>query len=293
MGNGDALQARVTIVIVTFNSARVIGECLAAVPPGVKLCLVDNDSRDNTLELVRQLRPDAQIIINPDNLGFGAAVNMGARQVDTEFVLLLNPDARMDPGTVETLVAKADAYPDAAIISPVLFHPDGEQQTSYRLNVFDRDRYPKNYIEPSGDLCVEFFSGAVMLWRMADIREIGFFDENFFFTYEDDDLCMRTRLAGKSLIVTPDASVTHAPGTSTPPTAEIVLKKTRYVMTSRLYMEQKYRGMSAARKMAVREAVKYFFRTLVYLPLFYKKGILRSYGRYRAAMSFLLSTFRA
>lgn len=288
---GSALP-RVTVVIVSFNSSRVLGDCLASLPENVEVCLVDNASQDNSIELARQVRPSIQVMANRENLGFARAVNLGARQSHTEFVLLLNPDTRMAAGTIDRLVASADAYPDAAIVAPVLYHPDGEQQTSYRRNVFDRERNPGKYIEPEGDMCVEYFSGAVMLWRMSHLREIGLLDERFFFTYEDDDLCLRVRAAGRTLILTPRAKVTHATGTSTEPTAAIVLKKTRYVMTARLLIEQKYHGMGAARSMAAREAGKYLLRTLLYLPFLYKKGILRSLGRYQAAAAFLVASFR-
>lgn len=282
----------VTIIIVTFNSEQVIEDCLRSIPENMDVCIVDNASADSTIRLAKSVRPAVKIILSPENLGFAKAMNLGIGQAETEFVLLLNPDARLADNTVYALVARAHDYPDAAIISPVLYHPSGEQQSSYRSNVFTREKTSTKYIEPDGDLCVEMVSGAVMLWRMSDMQTIGFFDDSFFFTYEDDDLCMRVRLAGKSIVVVPEATVVHDSGTSTPPSAALTIKKTRYVMASRLYFEQKYNGLSAARKMALSQAVKYFLRTVLYLPFMYKKGILRSYGRSNAAYRFLRESFR-
>lgn len=290
--SGAQQNLPVTVVIVTFNSGAVIGPCLESIPANVKVSVVDNASADDSVQRIQAQRPDAHIIQSPENLGFGRAMNLAIEQADTEFVLLLNPDARLAVGAIETLVEKAASYPDAAILAPVLYHPDGEQQTSYRTDVFKRAATVGEYIEPAADICTDMVTGAVMLWRMSDMREIGFFDENFFFTYEDDDICMRVRLAGKSLVVVPEATVVHDPGTSTPPSAALTLRKTRYVMTSRLCFERKYRGVAAARRMALIQASKYLFRTLLYVPLFYKKGILRSYGRFHAAFTFLKHSFR-
>ena len=89
----NSTAPRLTIVVVVFNSATVIDDCLASITPGLPIIVVDNGSTDATVEHVRRVRPDAQIIENGLNLGYGIANNVGLAHVDTEFGMILNPDA--------------------------------------------------------------------------------------------------------------------------------------------------------------------------------------------------------
>jgi len=129
-GGADA-AARVTVVTVTHRSAGAIAGFLESLPPALPIVVVDNASSDGTADLIAAATaPQARVIRNSVNRGFGAGCNAGIDQTQTEFVLLLNPDARLAPGAVETLVAAADAWPDAAILAPSITAAQGQRVRS-------------------------------------------------------------------------------------------------------------------------------------------------------------------
>ena len=116
---------RLSIVIVTFNSAKDIDACLAsltvpAAPVDFETVVVDNASSDGTAAAVRARWPGVRVLDAGGNLGFAGASNLGIRQTFGDLVLLLNPDTIVRPGALGTLVAALDARPDAAVAGPRL-----------------------------------------------------------------------------------------------------------------------------------------------------------------------------
>lgn len=196
----------VTVIVVTYNSAHCIdglANTLAVLP---HVILVDNASNDDTVKKAALAMPNAKIICNARNLGFGAANNRGLQQTTTCFALLLNPDCLLTADVVPQLLEVAAAYPDAAIIAPHLIRRDGGIEVSYRWpNTHWRSRGPA----AEGPVCVGFVCGAAMLLNMAIMRDVGFFDEDFFLYYEDEDLCQRAFISRRQIILAPHVKVTH------------------------------------------------------------------------------------
>lgn len=241
----------VSVVMVTYNSAAVVeaGLNAALADPAVAVCyVVDNASKDNTVSLIREKFPQVHILENTENHGFGAANNRALEQVTTKYALLLNPDAVPQPGAISGLVKMAEKYPQAGIVAPLIRSPEGEFETSFKRNVFHREKHRAPWLCPEGEVSVEFVSGAVCLLRMECFRQ-GFFDPAIFFYYEDDDLCLRTRAAGHDIVVTPNACFTHLKGGSSGSSAALDAWKQRQLIVSRIYLEKKYRGEKAAAKL--------------------------------------------
>src|SRR5829696_2878171 len=118
-------DAAVSAIVVTHNAAASI-ECSLQSLAGTsaEVIVVDNASTDGTPGLVHEKFPDARVI-EQENKGFGAGNNAGMRAAAGTYYLLLNPDAWLAEGTLEKLVAFADAHPEAAVIGPRLLNPDG------------------------------------------------------------------------------------------------------------------------------------------------------------------------
>jgi GT2 family glycosyltransferase len=221
------------VVTVTHRSAAVIDGFLAALPPGVALVVVDNAGGDDTPDRVAAAAPQAQVIRNAVNRGFGAGCNAGMAAATTEFVLLLNPDARLAPGALDTLLDAADAWPDAAILAPALLDEHGARirstdasQARRRLLPRRRDAEPW----PEGPVCVDFASGAAMLLRRADGLR---FDESIFLFYEDDMICDTARAGGRAVVHVPAAVAAHAGGRSSAPALRIRARKAFHMALSR------------------------------------------------------------
>ena len=246
--NTSAALARVCVVTVACNSAAALRGMLGSMPPGLGVIVVDNASRDDSTAVAEAA--GARAIRNAANLGFGAGCNIGMAAAETEFVLLANPDTRLDAAAIAQLVAAADAFPDAAILAPTLCDERGERVRSWDVEQLHRRLLArKRGAEPwpEGPLCAEFLSGACMLLRASDGLR---FNEDFFPFYEDDAICAASRAKGRALVLVPDAVMHHAGGGSSAPSQALSAFKARHMAWSRLHYMALMRGSAAARREA-------------------------------------------
>ena len=141
---------QVTVVLVTYNSRRILPLALASLAGLPHVTVVDNGSRDGTPALARELMPRAQVIEAGANLGFGRANNLALKQVTTPYALLLNPDCELQPGALAALLAATRRYPQAAIWAPKLYDAPGRLGLCYRPPFYAPQ--PRELIDPDGDL---------------------------------------------------------------------------------------------------------------------------------------------
>ena len=200
-----SLKNDCTIIVVTFNSAHCISKIkfLNDIP---NVIFVDNASEDHTCKSISTEIPNAQILINNSNKGFGAANNLALSQVRTPYALLLNPDCITTETEIEKLLQAAGTHSNAAIIAPHLIRKNDSVEVSYR---WPHANWISRGPQAEGPCCVGFVCGAALLLNMEVMRDIGFFDETFFLYYEDEDLCQRVFNHKKQVILIPDARVTH------------------------------------------------------------------------------------
>jgi GT2 family glycosyltransferase len=227
---------RLSVIIVTFNSAREIGGCLQALrdtPPRLahEILVVDNASTDDTLAVLARDWPDVRVLTNDANRGFGAATNRGIRETSGDRLLILNPDARVTAGAIDRLLAALDAEPAIAIAGPRLVDDAGRAEVSYgrhigplaelgqKLRVRAQEgRWPVvgAWIERQTQVArfPDWVSGACWVARRDVLDAVGLFDERFFLYTEDVDLCARVRGAGHRVAFVPGAVVRHTRGAS-------------------------------------------------------------------------------
>ncbi|HTD71308.1 MAG TPA: glycosyltransferase family 2 protein, partial [Gemmatimonadales bacterium] len=118
----------ISIVIVSFNTARElvaclesIGRCAAALPH--EIIVVDNGSADGSVEAVRTRFPAVHLVVNEENLGFSKANNQALPLVRGEYILFLNPDSELQPGTLERMLAELAGFPERAAVGPRVRKP--------------------------------------------------------------------------------------------------------------------------------------------------------------------------
>ncbi len=259
----DAWQ-RVSVVVVTHHSGAVIRQCLEPLGKAAQIVVVDNASDDNTLDIVGEVAPQCDVLRNQVGAGYGNGASQGLALVQTEFALLANPDSVVSDAALAHLVDAADAFPNGALFGPTVIGPDGAVELSHDVGLFDRRRYGDRVQEtvPLGPCCAEFLSGAVTLLRMSAYHQIGPFDPRLFLYYEDDDFCMRLRAAGFSLILVPDAVISHVGGGSVRPSAHYYWEKYWHMAWSRLYLEEKYHGRASRRRTANANLLRFAGKTL-------------------------------
>ena len=259
----------VTAIVVAFDSAHALPECLGALAAdGVPALVVDNASTDGTAALAEG--QGARVIRNPRNEGYGRANNIGARAAGTEFLLVVNPDCAVEKGAVAALVEAARRYPDAGLFAPKIVEPSGRVFYQPRSLLSPYLHNPQGrLVLPEGEACAPFFSGACFLIRRDLFLRLGGFDENIFLFYEDDDLCRRVADAGHALIYVPQAMVRHGRGRSSQPKRGRIFTSRWHQAWSRAYVSRKYGlpdpapGMLAANALKAAAAVLTFRRSLM------------------------------
>jgi len=178
--------------------------------------------------------PNVQIIKNPENLGFAAACNCGARAASAPFMLFLNPDCSFEPGTLIKLLDAIRGDALVGMVGGMLANPDGSEQAGGRRAVptpwrsFVRafglvrfaGRWPRLFFDfhlhkqslPEHSIEVEAISGACMMIRREAMQDVGEWDEGYFLHCEDLDWCMRFQQQNWKILFVPSAQITHALG---------------------------------------------------------------------------------
>lgn len=230
---------RLSVVILCWNDLKVIGDCLRSIYEGThatefEVIVSDNGSTDGSIEFIRQNYPLVKLIENGANLRFAKGNNVGFRVCEGEYVLILNPDTIIHEGALDKIVVFADQHPEAGALGCRVVNPDGSYQEHVRplptirsewmaafhlgpLSRFSEWFNPGVYVGWTGDdeRTVGWLAGCFILMRADLLRKLGGFDEQFFYYYEDTDLCRRVWEAGYSVLYNPDISITHLKGHST------------------------------------------------------------------------------
>jgi len=226
----------VSALIVSYNVKGLLLKSLEAfyahadVP--VEAVVVDNASTDGSPAAVATEFPQAIVLAQPRNLGFGRANNVGLERCQGRFVLLLNPDVTVNPQAVGRLADFLITRPDAAAVGPRLVFPDGRLDPDARRSfpvpstLFYRTvglsrLFPKSRIfgrdnmghVPEADVHeIDAGTAACLMVRMTALDRVGFFDPRYFMFGEDLDLCYRLKLGGWKIFYLPSASAIHHKG---------------------------------------------------------------------------------
>jgi len=227
--------------IVNYNARDHLVACVRSLRrEGVgEIVVADNSSRDGSEAALARSDSEARWLPTGANLGFGAAANRAVAATTGPYVLVLNPDTVIHPGTIAALTAALDAEPRLAAVGPQMDNPDGSVYPSARRfpdlvtatghafvglirpdNRFTR-RYRMLDTDPDraaaaagGTSPVDWVSGAAMMVRRSAFEAVGGFDPSYFMYVEDVDLCWRWRQAQWLVGYTPAGRVTHAVGAS-------------------------------------------------------------------------------
>ncbi|HKS41705.1 MAG TPA: glycosyltransferase family 2 protein [Blastocatellia bacterium] len=219
------MRPQVAIVVVSYNTRSLLLSCLASVieskkSTSIELMVVDNASGDGSYEAAREACPEAVIIRNSTNLGFGAAANQAITQTSAPFILLLNSDARLTPEAFSALVDLLGSNSRCGAAGCRLINAQGEEMTSTRnfLTPFNQALELLSFtkrthrLRPDANLTdcsVDWIEAACLLVRRAALDEVGLFDERFFMYSEDEDLCLRLRNRGWTICFTGRGTAIH------------------------------------------------------------------------------------
>lgn len=231
---------KLSVVIVNYNVEHFLEQCLHAVRKALKgidaeVFVVDNNSVDGSVPMVKEKFPEVRLIANKNNTGFSFANNQAIRVATGEYVLLLNPDTVVEEDTFQKVLAFMDAHPDAGGLGVKMldgkgnFLPESKRGLPtpwvafYKIfglaRLFPRSktfgRYHLTFLDKDQVHEVDVLAGAFMLLRSSVLAKTGLLDEDFFMYGEDIDLSYRITRAGYKNYYYPGTRIIHYKGEST------------------------------------------------------------------------------
>ncbi len=231
---------RLSVVIVNYNVRHFLEQALGSVRRAMQgiegeVWVVDNNSVDDSLRMVRERFPEVKLIANTDNPGFAVANNQAIQQCSGEYVLLLNPDTLVEENTFHKCLAFMDAHPDAGGLGVKLIDGSGKYlpeskrgfpspwvafcKTFGLSSIFPKSKlfnhYYLGHLSEHETQEVEVLAGCFMFMRRAALDKSGLLDEAFFMYGEDIDLSYRITQAGYKNYYFPETSIIHYKGEST------------------------------------------------------------------------------
>ncbi len=231
---------KLSVVIVNYNVEHFLEQCLLSVrkamqPVSGEVFVVDNNSIDGSVKMVKNKFPEVKLIANKDNLGFSKANNQAMRMASGEYILLLNPDTVVEDDTFSKVVEFMDEHADAGGLGVKMVDGSGKflpeskrglptpEAAFYKMfgisKLFPKSRrfskYHLGYLDENQIHQVDILAGAFMLMRKSVLDEIGLLDESFFMYGEDIDLSYRIIKAGYKNYYFPHTRIIHYKGEST------------------------------------------------------------------------------
>lgn len=270
-------ELKISIIIVNWKVRPLLEKCLDSILADTEniakeIFVIDNDSRDGTPEMIMANYPEVTMIALPRNRGFAQANNLALKQSRGQYIFLLNPDTKIQPGFFKTILEYLNNHPEVALLGPRILNADLSQQASIRrfpdlvsqilvllklTKLWPRNKFLKKYLAVDFDYnreqVVEQIMGAAMIVTREAYEKIGLFDEKFFLWLEEVDYCKRAKDLGLVNKYLPTASLIHYSGISFAKAK--IFKKQLIFDWSLLYYFFKHQGVFSA------------FIILIFLPI--------------------------
>ena len=234
------MGVKLAVIIVNYNVKYFLKQCLESVYNSthldkIEVYVVDNDSKDGSVEMVANSFPEVKIIANKKNVGFSTANNQAIKQTEAEYVVLLNPDTLIQSDSFDKVIRFMDEHPDAGGLGVKMIDGNGKflpeskrglptpEVAFYKIfgfsKIFPKSRkygkYHLGFLDQNETHKIEVLSGAFMAMRMETLNKVGLLDEDFFMYGEDIDLSYRIKKGGYENYYYPGTTIIHYKGEST------------------------------------------------------------------------------
>lgn len=228
-----------SIIIVNYNTKKLTFECIESIYKSnmnyqFEIYMVDNNSSDDSVQVIKDNFPKVNVIANKENVGFSRANNQAIQLSKGRYVLLLNSDTIVRETTLDTIIKFMDDYKDVGVTGCKVILPDGTLDKAchrgfptpdasfyYMTGIAKKfpnnprfNKYHKSYLNLNEIHEIDCLVGAFMMVRREAIDEVGMLDEEFFMYGEDIDWCYRIKEAGWKVYYYPHVSIVHYKGAS-------------------------------------------------------------------------------
>ena len=227
-----------SVVIVTLKSEKIIHQCINSINQNIPIIVVEHSDNKNFKEELEQKYKNLKCILSKSNLGMGTGNNIGIKDANTEYVLILNPDVILEKNTIEELFLASKNLKEYTILAPL-------EKNFANYGMTNNKILNKNL----GDapFKVDFVDGFAMVIKKNFFKE-KYFDENFFMYLENNDLCKRVISQGGSIYVVPRSRINHLAARTVDQKFEyeIELSRNWHWIWSKFYFSKKHFGFFKA-----------------------------------------------
>jgi GT2 family glycosyltransferase len=260
------------IIIVTFNSEKVIYKCLSSISNNYPVIIIENSNNKNFKKQIENKFINVKCILAGENLGFGKANNIGLRLAKTKYVFLLNPDTVLHKDTLEVLTSNAERIKNFALLAPIITN-------SHELNYGFFNK--KKNIKSLDVFEVDYIKGFAMFFNKNKFSHRDFFDENIFLYLEEIDLCKRLNFINEKIYLISKAKIKHLGGKSHGEkfNLEMEISRNWHWMWSNFYYNKKHFGILKAYNLTILLFIKSMFKMIIFL-FFNKKKFLLNKARF-------------
>ena len=262
-------RQNLSVIIVSYRSDHIIKNCIDSIDSEIEIVVIDNSNNFEFKKKIEFEYKNVKCILSKKNLGMGAGNNLGIRNVNKDFALILNPDVSLENNCVDEIITASKEIENFAVIAPIS----------------SKDKYP-NYIlekghnfDPVKPFRVKSVDGYAMLLNLKKLKKINdfnFFDENFFLYLENEDLCKRIIDIEENIYIFPKSKIHHQGGKAVDPKYknEIEYLRNWHWMWSKFYFNKKHYGYLSALlkvfKNLISAKIKFFYY-LITLNTFKRK----------------------
>ena len=248
----------ITFIIVTYQSEKIIKNCLDSLPKESKKIIVENSNNINLDKELRDKYDNIEVIFS-ENLGMGAGNNIGLKSCKTNYAYVLNPDTKFNKDTIPNLLETLNGISDFTLASPL---NDNKNFPNFKKKEKETSKN-KNFIS------VDSIDGFSMLFNLQKFKDKTYFDENFFLYLENDDLCLRVKQKKEFIYIITNSLINHKGSISSDDNLENL--RNWHWMWSKFYYNKKHYGFFIALQKVFFNLLSALLKYFIFLILFNKK----------------------
>jgi N-acetylglucosaminyl-diphospho-decaprenol L-rhamnosyltransferase len=269
------MTGQLTAIVVNWNAGDGLAESVASIQNSTidaTVVVVDNESSDGSIENLGATYPSVRVVQTGENLGYGRGANAGIETVESDYVVVMNPDVFLDREALAKMVAYLESHPAVGVVGPCLKDAAGHPLATCGLRPRLSDAICRKLllhlvlpffrfrrVRPVESTEVDWVTGACMVGRREAFAAVDGFDKAIFMYFEDVDLCLRLKTAGWSVHYVVEAIGRHIGGHSSAQAFDHMLIASD---RSYRYFTAKHFGLLSARVLSLMTPLELFLRSL-------------------------------
>ena len=255
------MENDVTVIFVSFHSEDIIENSIATIDQKIQILVVENSRSIAFKKSLEKKYSNVKVIIPDKNLGNGAGINHGLKNIKTKYALYLDVDTVLYPDTIKNLITAAKEIKKFSILAPKI------NNFEYKNDCYIERDNSKKYLN------MRFVTGCALFFDLKLFDEVGFFDEKIFLYFEENDFYERCLKNGKSIFLVNNSKIDHKGNSSAKEIYrdEIEINRNWHLMWSTFYFYKKHFGIISAYRKILPKLFSSLFNIFFYSVIYNKK----------------------